>query len=90
MGVICDSCGAEFDIRPRTRRCIRGFKGVEETYFTCPTCQTRYTVFYTDEKIRELQKIARKKRSHEAIKKAQTEIRQLMDELKAEVERSQL
>ncbi|MGN7309905.1 hypothetical protein ACTHQ4_02295 [Alkalicoccobacillus gibsonii] len=32
-------------------------EGIEETYFTCPHCQHRYTSFFTDPEVRRLQEL---------------------------------
>jgi transcription initiation factor IIE alpha subunit len=50
--VVCDKCNKEFKITAKTRKLPLG---IDETYFTCPHCKTKYISYYTDESIREKQ-----------------------------------
>lgn len=53
MAVHCDNCKGGFHIDLQQRRLE---DAVEETYFSCPYCQTEYPSFYTDTVVREKQR----------------------------------
>ncbi|OKP91863.1 hypothetical protein A3844_01750 [Paenibacillus helianthi] len=53
MPVQCDNCKGGFHIDLQHRRLD---DSVEETYFTCPYCQTEYPSFYTNTAVREKQR----------------------------------
>lgn len=80
--VICDKCKNTFTIKAKVKKYSRG---VEELYFICPQCKTRYTSYFTNASIRskqrELQKIIKAGRDMEDIKKRQLEIKSEMEEL---------
>ncbi|KNF06991.1 hypothetical protein CLPU_36c00070 [Gottschalkia purinilytica] len=55
--VICNECKKEFEIKVRVKK---HKQGIEETYFKCPHCKTKYTSIYTNEEIRKLQSDVRR------------------------------
>lgn len=54
MKVKCNSCKRDFKIENVKTEDMGN--GVERTFFSCPFCGHKYTGFYTDESIRNLQK----------------------------------
>lgn len=51
--VYCNECKHEFEIKVRTKH-IKD--DIEEVFFNCPNCHERYTSYYTNDKIKGLQK----------------------------------
>lgn len=51
--VCCNECKHEFEVSVRTRY-IKD--DIEEVFFNCPGCNERYTAYYTNNRIKELQK----------------------------------
>lgn len=51
--VLCDKCGKMFEIKNRVRS--HGLD-IEETYFWCTHCKTKYFCFVTDSECRKLQR----------------------------------
>lgn len=49
----CDSCNQVTKI---DFKMLQHPRGIQETYFKCEHCDTKYTCFVTDEKARKLQK----------------------------------
>lgn len=49
----CDECSREFTIRKLDTKYHTG--GIQEVGFKCPECKKRYTCFYTDGPIRNMQ-----------------------------------
>lgn len=48
---VCDNCGMESDVKFKKRK----FNGnLEETFFKCGQCYTKYTCFITNPKVRKL------------------------------------
>ncbi|MEI2395604.1 hypothetical protein [Paenibacillus phytohabitans] len=93
MAVHCDNCKGGFHIDLQHRWLE---DSVEETYFTCPYCQTEYSSFYTDTNVREKQRSISKLRERftalkdpakrdvlqERIEREQAEVKVMMAELK--------
>jgi len=56
--VSCSECQNEFIISNLKTESVvidQSQKNVEHTYFTCPSCDHKFTCYYTDEHIREMQ-----------------------------------
>jgi len=51
--VNCDKCNKDFKMKIKTRKYLRG---VTEVYFKCPHCGERYTGYYTNDKIKKMQR----------------------------------
>lgn len=51
--VHCDNCNKRFRIRLKAQKIKND---VERVYFTCPKCKTEYECYYTNDKIKSLQK----------------------------------
>lgn len=51
--VLCDKCGKMFDIKNRV---MSHGLDIEETYFQCSHCKTKYFCFITDSECRKLQR----------------------------------
>lgn len=80
--VHCDKCQYEFTPKPRERS-----KGVviKETYFKCPKCRHHYTVCYTNQEARRLQRVVKslaKQGKYEEVQKVKGELALIMAELK--------
>lgn len=54
MNCTCNKCNEEFEIKPRIKKYA---DAVEETFFTCPHCNERYSSFFTNNDIRKKQKL---------------------------------
>lgn len=56
--VTCDECQNVFSISGFETETLNADQQVivEHTYFTCPSCGHKYTCYYTDEHIRDMQK----------------------------------
>lgn len=52
--VYCNKCKHEFEVKVKTKHIEND---VEEVFFNCPHCHERYTAYYTNDKIKQLQKI---------------------------------
>lgn len=50
--IYCNKCKYEFKVKVRTKHIE---KDIEEVFFNCPNCHERYTSYYTNNKIKELQ-----------------------------------
>lgn len=50
--VYCNKCKHEFEVKVRTKHIE---KDVEEIFFNCPNCHERYTSYYLNDKIKQLQ-----------------------------------
>lgn len=50
---VCDNCNKEFKIKIRTQK-IKD--DIERVYFACPKCKTSYECYYTNDKIKALQR----------------------------------
>ncbi|MEC0783457.1 transglycosylase [Bacillus haynesii] len=56
---VCDHCGTKFHIKGCSK--VRKYdNGVRQHYIKCPWCQTEYTSYYTNEKIRRMQQKVKK------------------------------
>ena len=53
MKVTCDECNKEFDIELKTKK---HKKDIEETFFKCEHCGTKYTTFVSNTSIRRKQR----------------------------------
>ncbi len=51
--VVCDNCNKEFKIKLKTQKVK---DDVERVYFTCPKCKTEYECYYTNDKVKSLQR----------------------------------
>ena len=49
----CNKCKYNFEPKVRTRYIE---KDVEEVFFNCPKCHERYTAYYMNDKIKQMQK----------------------------------
>jgi hypothetical protein len=88
--VVCDKCNKKFELKLKTRKLPLG---IEENYFICLHCNTKYVSFYTDESIREKQKKINKMwkdyrqlRDPAAIADMAINITELKAEIKADME----
>lgn len=79
--VVCDKCNKEFKIALKTRKLP---EGIEEVYFTCSHCKTKYVSYYTDESIREKQREINN--MYEEISKITDKINKLKVKTKADME----
>lgn len=51
--VECDKCGKEFNIKVKVKKLG---KGIEQSYFKCPKCKSKYEIAVTNSNTRRLQK----------------------------------
>jgi len=51
--VVCDNCNKEFKIKLKTQKVK---DDIERVYFACPKCKTEYECYYTNDKVKSLQK----------------------------------
>lgn len=56
MKAICDECGKGFELEQDMLKFKKWGKGIIETYYKCPNCNTRYTIAKTNPKIRKLKR----------------------------------
>lgn len=59
--VNCNKCKNDFEIKVRTRYVI---DDIEEVFFNCPHCHERYTSYYLNDNIKDMQKKIRKFRGN--------------------------
>lgn len=77
--VVCDKCNKDFKLEPKVKKYS---KGVEELYFRCPYCKKRYSSYFTDENIRKQQRIIRKTKDEEELKRLKNLLKLDMDNLR--------
>lgn len=87
MLVACsEGCKRNFELAKFKEKKLKD--GVVETYFKCPHCHKRYTCFYTNKEIRQLQAQLRNKwgkATREEIEELHAQIKVKMDNLKSKM-----
>lgn len=80
--VCCNECKHEFEVSVRTRY-IKD--DIEEVFFNCPECNERYTAYYLNDKIKDMQKKlvyqARRNGKHILVEKLQEDMLNEMNRL---------
>ena len=79
--VYCNECKKEFEVKVRTRQLDNDAK---EIFFNCPECNERYTAYYTNDKIKQLQKQILMPRRHgetALMNKIEKEMNNLKEEI---------
>jgi hypothetical protein len=57
LEVTCDNCNKEFSMSVKEKKHGRG---IIETYFICPNCNTKYSCGFTNERARKIQRQIRR------------------------------
>lgn len=52
--VVCNKCEETFDLKGRIKT-EKLELDYERIYFSCPNCETKYTISYTNKKVRDIQ-----------------------------------
>lgn len=73
--IYCNECKSEFEPKVRTKQLD---KDTEEVFFNCPECNERYTAYYLNDKIKDMQKKlvyqARRNGKHILVEKLQEDM----------------
>ena len=80
MWVKCDAesgCDATFEVEEFKVKKLKG--GIEKVYFRCPKCKLDYVAYFTNKKIRQLQKSIKLEQDEE---KQDLIVQEIKDEMK--------